>query len=65
MNDTTMAAIAPASVNGVAIGADAIRAESVLYHDEPDAIASCCGNAPWRWALSAPRPSSTTPRSTL
>lgn len=40
MNDTTMAAIAPASVNGVAIGADAIRAESVLYHDEPDAIAS-------------------------
>ncbi len=40
MNDTTMAAIAPASVNGVAIGAEAIREESLLYRDDPDAIAS-------------------------
>ncbi|WP_456281928.1 peptidylprolyl isomerase [Cupriavidus sp. JZ107] len=40
MNDTTMAAIAPASVNGVAIGAEAIREESLLYRDDADAIAS-------------------------
>ncbi|MBO4119181.1 peptidylprolyl isomerase [Cupriavidus gilardii] len=40
MNDTTMAAIAPASVNGVAIGADAIHAESLLYPEDPDAIAN-------------------------
>lgn len=40
MNEPTMAAIAPASVNGVAIGADAIHAESLLYPEDPDAIAS-------------------------
>ncbi|WP_422649336.1 Peptidyl-prolyl cis-trans isomerase D [Cupriavidus sp. H18C1] len=43
MNDAAIEgieAIAPASVNGVAIGAEAIREESRLYRDEPDAIGS-------------------------
>lgn len=40
MSDAAIEAIAPATVNGVAIGAEAIREESLLYQDEPDAIDS-------------------------